>query len=413
MTTEEDQPEGHKLPKRRRGHHLERWEVAIVKAMLDEKKYNDQDILAFFTRPTRSINHRLISEIRSEKKHKQVKAASKDDFEDFLTNWPNVDGETGLSLRGDELLVKAREAMIAAVHNFNSAGINFRAEIFITTSMIAWTYLCHAWLKREGVDYRYKKNGVVKKLPSGKELYWELGKCLKAPKLPLPEAAKQNLSTLLEIRHDIEHRSTDQIDDALGPMMQACCINFNHFIKDWFGEQFGLERRLPIALQFVTYSKSQAAGLKKAAKVPQSIEGVIATLYGNLSDDILKDPAFSYRVAYVPIVGNKANSSDIAVQFVKPESDEAKDINSILLKEIDKKRYTATQVVTQMNEDGYTGFKQHHHTALWKELDAKNPANGFGKEGDYKNTWVWFDNWLERVSAHCQEQAEQYLPDGG
>ena len=35
---------------------------------------------------------------------------------------------TGLSLRGDELLIKAREAMIAAVHTFNGAGLHFRAE---------------------------------------------------------------------------------------------------------------------------------------------------------------------------------------------------------------------------------------------------------------------------------------------
>lgn len=85
-------------------------------------KYNDQDALAYFTRPTRSINHRAISEIRSETKQKAVKPATADQLNEFLSCWPDVDGETGLILRGDELLVKSREAMIAAVHNFNSAG---------------------------------------------------------------------------------------------------------------------------------------------------------------------------------------------------------------------------------------------------------------------------------------------------
>ena len=37
---------------RKRGHQLERWEVAIAKAMLECGAYNDQDILAYFTRPT-------------------------------------------------------------------------------------------------------------------------------------------------------------------------------------------------------------------------------------------------------------------------------------------------------------------------------------------------------------------------
>jgi hypothetical protein len=48
---------------RRPGNTLEKWEVAIVKAMLTQK-YVPQDIQAYFSRPTRSINHARISEIR-------------------------------------------------------------------------------------------------------------------------------------------------------------------------------------------------------------------------------------------------------------------------------------------------------------------------------------------------------------
>jgi hypothetical protein len=100
--------------KRRRGNTLEKWEAALVKAMIRRKQYNDQDILAYFTRPTRTVNHRLIGEIRTGDKHKAVKAADDDELDTFLATWPDVDHETGLSVRGDELLIKAREAMIAA-----------------------------------------------------------------------------------------------------------------------------------------------------------------------------------------------------------------------------------------------------------------------------------------------------------
>ena len=48
---------------RRPGNTLEKWEVAIVKAMLT-KKYVPQDIQTYFARPTRSMNHARISEIR-------------------------------------------------------------------------------------------------------------------------------------------------------------------------------------------------------------------------------------------------------------------------------------------------------------------------------------------------------------
>lgn len=173
---------------RRRGNTLDKWEVAIVKAMLAQGGYNDQDVLAYFTRPTRSVNHRLIGEIRGGTKHKAVKAADQDALEEFLTNWPDVDHETGLSARGDELLIKAREAMIAAVHVFNSAGLMFRAELYITTAIIAWTYLLHAYYKREGVPYKYEG----KTTSHGADRHWDLTQCLTTGKCPIPEGANSS-----------------------------------------------------------------------------------------------------------------------------------------------------------------------------------------------------------------------------
>jgi hypothetical protein len=36
------------------------------------------------------------------------------------------------------------------------------------------------------------------------------------------------------------------------------------------------------------------------------------------------------------------------------------------------------------------------HTKLWKKLDAKNPAKGYGAIAVGK-TWCWYDTWLNRV----------------
>ena len=177
---------------------LERWEVAMVKAMLATGHYNDQGILAHFTRPTRTINHREISEICTGSRHRLARAATQQQLSEFLLVWPDVDPETGLSNRGDELLVKAREAMIAAVHTFNAAGLTFRAEIFITTAMIAWTYLLHAWFKKEGVD-DHRVGGDIARTPSGAEKYWELGRCLSHQPCPVPEGVRFNLEFLLKI----------------------------------------------------------------------------------------------------------------------------------------------------------------------------------------------------------------------
>jgi hypothetical protein len=398
------------MPVRRKGNGLEKWEVALVKAMVARGDWpNDQDILAYFTRPTRSVNHRAIAEIRKNKKHTAVKAASDEALSEFLATWPDVDPLTGLSIRGDELLIKAGEAMIAVVHIFNGAGLTFRAELFIVSSIIAWTYLLHAWFRREGIDYRYKDvDGTVRKTKQGEDCYWELGKCLKHARCPLPAGAVKNLEFLLEIRHEIEHRSTSRIDDAVSAKLQACCINFNDAIKSLFGTQYGLERRLPIALQFVTFSSDQRAVLKKASSLPAHIEAMMNDFHHGLTEEEQADPRFAYRVAFVPKVGNRASNADLAVEFVKADSEEAKEVSRVLLKEVNKRRYTPKQVLEMMRAEGYPAFTQHHHTQLWKSLDAKDPAKSFGCAGDYRGTWVWYDAWIARVRAHCQEQGDKY-----
>jgi hypothetical protein len=317
---------------------LRRWEVGIIKAMLATGRYNDQQVLAHFTRPSRTINHRAIGEIRQEMRHRAARPATDDQLAAFLLAWPNLDPDTGLDIRGDELLLKAREAMIAAVHTFNAAGLTFRAEIFITTAVIAWTYLLHAWFAREGVDYRYQEGGQVKKTPAGADMFWELGRCLRQPGCPVAEGARLNLEFLIGIRHEVEHRSTSRIDDALGAKLQACCINFNDVIRTQFGDRFGLERRLPLALQFVTFDAGQRDALKAGRTLPPNVETMMDAFHADLTDDQQADPAFAYRVAFVPKLGGKANRADAAIELVKPGTEEAREISRVLLKEVDKPR---------------------------------------------------------------------------
>lgn len=397
------------MSKKRKGNRLERWEIALVKAMLQKGEYTDQDILAYFSRPSRSINPARVAEIKKGEMHRSVSPADAEELAEFLAAWPNLDPETGLSQIEDELLIKAREAMIAAVHTFNGAGLLFRAELFIVTSIIAWTYLLHACFRREKLDFRYKNaDGTVKMTPQGAEKYWDLGKCLRDNRCPLPKGVVKNLEFLLDLRHEIEHRSTNRIDDIVSAKLQACCINFNDMIKQHFGVQYALERRLPIALQFVTFSADQRSVLKRASGLPANVESLIDAFEHELTEQEYRDPAYRYQVAFVPIVKNRASSADVAIQFVKADSQDARDINQVLLKEVDKKRYTAGEVVKAMKDYGFPKFNQHNHTQLWKALDGKNPERGFGRKGDYKKTWVWFDNWVERVRAHCEEQGDRY-----
>jgi hypothetical protein len=398
------------MPVRRRGNKLERWEIALIKAMVADGRWpNDQDILAYFTRPTRSINHRAIAEIRTGAKHATVKTVAPEELEAFIASWPEVDSETGLSVRGDELLIKAREAMIAAVHTFNSAGLTFRAELFIVTAIIAWTYLMHAWFKREGEDYRHTKNQsgqkVVSKTPNGEDKYWELGQCLKHAGC-LEKGAKDNLEFLLELRHEIEHRSTSRIEDAISAKLQACCINFNDAIKTLFGAQYALERRLPIALQFVTFSPDQRAVLKKASGMPRHIETMMDAFEQHLTPEQQADHRYAFRVFMVHKTANRVPGADLAVEIV-PQGSEITEKFNIALKEVEKKKYLPGEIVRLMKAEGWDRFSMDSHTRLWKKLDAKNPAKGYGTVAVSK-TLCWYETWLKRVREECKQHPDHY-----
>ncbi len=381
-------------------HHnkLERWEVAIIKAMMATRpRKNDQDILAYFTRPTRSVNHGRIKDIRDGKTHTAVAAATEKELADFLEAWPNVDGN-GLHLIGDELLIKSREAMLHAVQGFNNPRAFFKSEVFIVTAVIAWTYLMHAHFRRVGVDYRHrsKSTGEVIKTRYGADKHWELEYCIGHSVCPLDEPVKANLKFLIEIRHEIEHQMTRRIDNLIGAKLQACCLNFNAALKRMFGSEYGLDRELGIALQFAGIDKSQRDLLLKDTDLPAHLIAAHLAYEDGLPEAVIRDPKYAYRVAYVERSVNSKGRADQVVEFIRPESLEGQEITSVLLKEAERKKYKPKDIVKAMKQEGYADFNLYAHQLLWKSADGKNPKHKFGVElrpGD----WWWYDKWLDYV----------------
>jgi hypothetical protein len=301
--------------------------------------------------------------------------------------------------------------MIAAVHVFNGVGLHFRAELFVVTAIIAWTYLLHAFFKMRNVDFRYYKTVAgtreVEKTKNGADKYWDLERCLRHEQCPLDDGVKTNLRFLVELRHEIEHRSTTRIDEAVSAKLQACCINFNDNIKEIFGRQFGLERRLPIALQFVTFGSDQISLLKKVTDIPGHIESMMNTFHESLTPEQQADPKFAYRVLFVPKIASRASTSDVAIEFVKADSPEAAEVSRVLLKEVEKPKHRPGQIVRIMRAEGYPRFNMAHHTELWQSLDAKAQDKGYGhKVAD--GQWYWYDSWVNRVREHCLENAARY-----
>lgn len=312
----------------------------------------------------------------------------------------------------NELLKKSREAALAAVQVFNSPSITFKSEIYIVLMVIGWTYLLHAYFRRQGVEYRYfKAIGSRKKFDrttKGAYKYWELERCLASEKSPIDKNVANNLRFLVGLRHEIEHQMTSRLDECFSARFQACCLNYNETIKTLFGDEFGIDKHLSFSLQFSSISREQVDQLNSQKGLPESILGYVTEFDSSLSEEEYNHPRYAYRVLFVPKIANRKGQADQLIEFVKADSELAKGVNAqyTVIKETEKKKYLPGEIVALIQAEGFREFNMYAHTSLWQQQDAKNLGKGFGVQ--VAKTWYWYEPWLDRVRAHCKQNPEAY-----
>lgn len=312
-----------------------------------------------------------------------------------------------------ELIKKSREAALAAVQTFNNPAITFKTETFIVLMVIAWTYLLHAFYRSSGVEYReYEARGSRRhflRTKHGAYRHWSLERCLSATECPLDRDTCNNLKFLIGLRHEIEHQMTMAIDDTLSAKLQACCLNYNTYLKQLFGEAHGIDKQLALSLQFTAISNPQRKMLERQVQLPANIDGFITSFESELGDDEYQSPRYAYRVLYVAKSVGRRGQADEVIEFVRSDSPLAEEVNRRyeVIKETEKPKYLPTQVVQLMHDDGFPGFSIQDHTNLWQAQDAKKEGNGLGTYVAGKS-WHWYGTWVDHVRAHCRENAERY-----
>jgi len=308
----------------------------------------------------------------------------------------------------EELLTKSREAMLCAVQIFNNPIIVFKSESFIVLSNIAWTYLLHAYYRDNEIDYRYHKKlnmhrKKYDKTKKGAFKFWELEKCLLNPYCPIDEISTTNLQFLIGLRHEIEHQRTTRIDDHISARLQACCLNYNDYIKTLFGDKYGIDKYLSFSLQFSSITNDHVKQLNKFKELPQNIDSYINDFDNSVSDDVFNNPQYSYRVLFVQKIANRKGQEDKVIEFIDHNSPEAVGLNKeyVLIKDSEKPKYLPKQVVDKMQAKGFKRFNMDQHTKLWKRLCARKEGKGFGVY--VANNWFWYENWLQEVEHYCKQ----------
>lgn len=312
-----------------------------------------------------------------------------------------------------ELVCKSREAALAAVQIFNNPNISFKAESYIVLMIIAWTYLLHAYYRSKNIEHRYfssqGKRRKFDRTKKGAYKYWELERCLNDQNSPIDRDAANNLRFLIGLRHEIEHQMTTRIDDLLSARFQACCLNYNYYIKKLFGDDKGIDKYLSFSLQLSAIESEQKDMLAEHAGLPKHIQSYVQDFDSNLDDEEYASPGYAYRILFVPKLANRKGQADRVIEFVKGGSKLEDDVNRqyAAIKETEKPKYLPSQIVEMMNDEGYMHFNMYHHTELWKEHKAKDPAKGYGTlvAGKY---WRWYGQWIDVVRKHCQEHRGVY-----
>ncbi|MDR4505136.1 MAG: DUF3644 domain-containing protein [Candidatus Scalindua sp.] len=313
----------------------------------------------------------------------------------------------------NELLIKSREAMLCAVQIFNNPNIVFKSESFIVLANIAWTYLLHSYYKKSGINYRYYEQKAQRKrydkTKRGSFKYWELERCLNDKNCPIDSVTISNLKFLIGLRHEIVHQMTTRIDDYLSARFQACCLNYNKYVKRLFGEDYGIDKYLSFSIQFSSITEDHAKQLKEFSELPQNIAAYINDFDNSISEEVFNNPQYSYRVLYVPRTANRKGQADKVIEFIPADSPEAQGLNKEyrIIRDREKPKHLPTEIIDIMRSKGFKKFGMHQHTQLWKQFDAKDEAKGFGVR--VANAWYWYDNWIKEVEKYCVENKELYV----
>lgn len=308
----------------------------------------------------------------------------------------------------NELVKKSRESALAAVQIFNNPSMSFKSESFIVLMNIAWTYLMHAYFRKENIEYRYFKiiNGRKRfdKTSKGAYKHWELEKCLNESSGAIDRDSANNLRFLIGFRHEIEHQMTSRIDDLLSARFQACCLNYNTYLKQFFGDNLGIENHLAFSLQFSTIDTEQKELLIDQENLPKNIASYILDFDQSLADEEFSSQKYAYRILFVPKTANRKGQADRVIEFVKSDSPLAQGINKeyAVIKETEKAKFLPKQIVQLMQKEGFRDFNMHKHTALVKQNNARDPKSGYGTFVAEKH-WHYYENWLQIVRQYCQK----------
>ena len=318
-------------------------------------------------------------------------------------------------------LIKARDAALAAVENYNRPGVSFRTRTFVLLMSVAWTSIFHAIFYGRKKKPWYVKSGSGKGIRydrvDGEPKHWELSKCVNEYFGSENPATRKNIEFFLGLRNKIEHRFHPELDPALYGECQAMLMNFEQLLVEEFGTDMALLDQVGVALQFSAlrpHQQEEALRRLQSAAL-EDVRDYIQTFRAGLAPEILDSSQYSLRVFLIPKLANNPNAADLSVEFVAydpnspTEMEHLQKITALIRAKTvpvaSKGLLKPKAVVTRVQETLPFNFTMDTHTRCWKHYavrppwGSKNPESTkadfciydeFAQDYGYTEAWVKF-----------------------
>lgn len=279
-------------------------------------------------------------------------------------------------------LQQARASCLDALRIWNDPTSAFRTGAFSLLFVTAWNSLALASLQRTGKEWRRLDPSGEPCLVDGAEQALDTRALVHQA---FPDAGccgiRENVSRWVDIRNAVAHRHLPTLDYVVIPLAQAGLLNMESILVDVFGPEYTLAEKLSVPLQLSGFrDPSVLASRKKLqASLPLDVQTALARAY-DAPAELLADPTYMMRVAFIPAIPTSGRSPDSVAYFVRPgevptELEETIEKYVVLPKPTARPKFRAMEVIDEVKRRTSHKLNTNEHARLSRELGVR-PGRG-------------------------------------
>ncbi|MCY3662495.1 MAG: hypothetical protein OXH28_06675 [bacterium] len=275
-------------------------------------------------------------------------------------------------------LQQARASCLEALRIWNDPTSAFRTGAFSLLFVTAWNSLALALLQREGKEWRRLDSSGEPVLVDGAEQSVDTLELINRAFAGADyRGIRENLLRWVEIRNAVAHRHLPALDYVVIPLAQAGLLRTEAVLVDVFGPEYALGEKLSVPLQLSGFRNPDVLGSRKKlqASLPLDVQAVLSRAY-DAPEDLLADPTYMLRVAFIPAVPASGRNPDVVAHFMRPgevpeELEESLDRYVVMAKPTARSNFRAMQVIGEVERRTGYAFNTNLHAQVSRMLGIR------------------------------------------